>query len=104
MFGTLGSLFDIQFSHDDHYFLVGHRTASIGYDLKPNSEMHLPAKVKQLMADTFTFVGPAEIAGIDGFGKARKLVRAKLPSGDRVDEFSLLLMGKLNSPSKGNYL
>ncbi len=104
MFGTSASLFEIHFSPDDHYFLVGHRTAAIGYDLKTNSEMHLPAKVKQLMADTFTFVGPDEIAGIDGFGKARKLVRAKLPSGDRVDEFSLLLMGKLTSPSKGNYL
>src|SRR5258708_40145964 len=56
------------------------------------------------MADTFTFIGTDETAGIDGFGKARKLVRAKLPSGDRVDEFSLLLMGKLTSPSKGNYL
>lgn len=98
------SIFELRFSPDSRYFVVGHSTASLAYDLKSKTEVHLPSRIHELMAFTFAFISPEEIAGVVGGGNFGKLVRARFPSGEKIDEFKLPTYGHLYSTSQSNYL
>jgi WD40 repeat protein len=98
------NIFELRFSPDSRYFVAGHHSASLAYDLKASSEVHLPSRIHDLLAFTFAFVSPEEIAGVVGGGNFGKLVRARFPSGEKVDEFKLPAYGHLYSTSQSNYL
>jgi hypothetical protein len=104
VFGQSPDIFELRFSPDSRYFVVGHHTASLAYDLKSGAEVHLPSRIHELLAFTFAFVSPEEIAGVVGGGDFGKLVRARFPSGEKVDEFKLPAYGHLYSTSQSNYL
>lgn len=105
LLGLPGSLLELRFSPDSRYFLAGHRSYVLAYDLKSGSEMHLPSHIRELMADTFAFVSPEEIAGVVGAGTLfRNLMRARFPSGEKIDEFKFPIYGQLYSTSQSNYL
>ena len=104
VFGLSQHIFELRFSPDSRYFVAGHRTASLAYDLKSGAEVHLPSRIHEMLAFTFAFVSPEEIAGVVGGGDFGKLVRARFPSGDKVDEFKLPAYGHLYSTSQSNYL
>ena len=97
-------LFEIRFSPDGRYLLVGHRTFALAYDLKSGSEAHVSSHVKDLMQETFAFVSNEELAGMTGFGSSAKLVRVRFPTGEKVDEFKLPLYGNLYSTTQSKYL
>jgi WD40 repeat protein len=102
--GQPANIFELRFSPDSRYFVAGHHSASLAYDFKSGAEVHLPSRIHELLAFTFAFVSPEEIAGVVGGGKFGKLVRARFPSGEKVDEFSLPAYGHLYSTSQSNYL
>jgi WD40 repeat protein len=104
IFGQPTNILELRFSPDSRYFVVGHRTASMAYDLKARAEVHLPSRIHELLAFTFAFVSPDEIAGVVVGGKFGKLVRASFPSGEKIDEFQLPAYGHLFSTSQSNYL
>ncbi|HEX3585753.1 MAG TPA: M48 family metalloprotease [Candidatus Angelobacter sp.] len=104
LFGRPRNIFELRFSPDSRYFVIGHHTASLAYDLKAGAEVHLPSRVHEMLAFTFAFVSPDEIAGVVGGGNFGKLVRARFPSGDKIDEFKLAAYGHLYSTSQSNYL
>lgn len=104
LLGQPANIFELRFSPDNRYFVAGHHTASLGYDLKSSTEVHLPSRIHELLAFTFAFVSPDEIAGVVGGGNFGKLVRARFPSGEKVDEFKLPAYGHLYSTSQSNYL
>jgi WD40 repeat protein len=105
LLGQSTDIFELRFSPDSRYFVIGHRTVALAYDLKNNAEVHLPSRFHELLSFTFAFVSPDEIAGVvaDG-GNWDKLVRARFPSGDKIDEFKLGTYGNLYSTSQSNYL
>jgi len=102
--GQPPSIFELRFSPDSRYFVIGHRTSSLAYDLKNNAEVHLPSRIHELLSFTFAFVSPDEIAGVVGGGNVDKLVRAHFPSGEKIDEFNLGTYGNLYSTSQSDYL
>jgi WD40 repeat protein len=102
--GQPANIFELRFSPDSRYFVAGHHSASLAYDFKSGAEVHLPSRIHELLAFTFAFVSPEEVAGVVGGGKFGKLVRARFPSGEKVDEFSLPAYGHLYSTSQSNYL
>lgn len=102
--GQPTNIFELRFSPDSRYFVAGHHTASLAYDLKSGTEVHLPSRIHEMLAFTFAFVSPEEIAGVVGGGNFGKLVRARFPSGEKVDEFKLPAYGHLYSTSQSNYL
>jgi hypothetical protein len=102
--GQPSSIFELRFSPDSRYFVVGHHAASLAYDLKSKSEVRLPSRIHDMLAFTFAFVSPEEIAGVVGGGDFGKLVRARFPSGEKIDEFKLPAYGHLYSTSQSNYL
>lgn len=102
--GQPSSIFELRFSPDSRYFVVGHYTASLAYDLKSKAEVRLPSRIHEMLGFTFAFVSPEEIAGVVGGGSFGKLVRARFPSGDKIDEFKLPAYGHLYSTSQSNYL
>jgi WD40 repeat protein len=104
LIGQPASIFELRFSPDSRYFVAGHQTASLAYDLKSGTEVHLPSRIHELLAFTFAFVSPEEIAGVVSGGNFGKLVRARFPSGEKVDEFKLPAYGHLYSTSQSNYL
>jgi outer membrane protein assembly factor BamB len=91
-------IFDMKFSPDEHYFLAGHSSAFIAYDLQQRAEVSVSWRVRELGKITFAFVAPDEVAGLryDGF-KDMKLVRVGFPSGDKIDEFKVQADGWLSS-------
>ena len=102
--GQPSSIFELRFSPDSRYFVAGHYTASLAYDLKSKAEVRLPSRIHEMLGFTFAFVSPEEIAGVVGGGTFGKLVRARFPSGDKIDEFKLPAYGHLYSTSQSNYL
>src|SRR5262249_33162574 len=58
----------MRFSPDDHYFLIGHSQTVFGYDLQARAEIKLSGAIKQIMAYSFTFISPDEVAGYDPVG------------------------------------
>jgi WD40 repeat protein len=104
LFGEPTPILELRFSPDSRYFVVGHRTASMAYDLKAGAEVRLPSRIHELLAFTFAFVSEEEIAGVVVGGKFGKLVRAHFPTGQKIDEFDLPAYGHLYSTSQSNYL
>ena len=101
--GQPSSIFELRFSPDSRYFVAGHYAASLAYDLKSQAEVRLPSRIHEMLQFTFAFVSPEEIAGVVGGGDFGKLVRARFPSGDKIDEFKLPAYGHLYSTSQSNY-
>ena len=105
LLGLPVSLLELRFSPDSRYFLAGHRGSALAYDLKSGSEVHLPSHIRELMDDTFAFVSSEEIAGVVGAGAPfRNLMRARFPSGEKIDEFKFPIYGHLYGTSQSNYL
>src|SRR5258708_11574858 len=97
-------LFDLKFSPDDRYFVLGHRETTIAYDVKAGAEVHIPGKIAYFLRSTFAFVAPDEIAGIDVGARPPRLVRARFPSGEKIDDFQLNAYGSLSATHHSDYL
>jgi WD40 repeat protein len=96
--------FNLRFSPDSHYFVVGHAHAALGYDLQSRTEVKLPKKIKELMTYNFTFLAPDKLAGYDADSNPRKIVQARFPSGEVVDAFPSPGYGEFTAANKGNFL
>ena len=94
----------MHFSPDGRYFVAGHHGSTLAYDLQSGTEVHLPSRVQGLLANTFAFISPGQIAGVELSAGSIKLVRVRFPSGEMVDEFKLPTYGKLYSTTDSNYL
>ncbi|HKV92870.1 MAG TPA: M48 family metalloprotease [Candidatus Angelobacter sp.] len=103
-FGPLDIDIGMHFSPDSRYFVAGHHNSTLAFDLKSGTEVHLPSRVQWLLGNAFAFISPEEIAGVQFAGDSIKLVRARFPSGEKIDEFKLPAYGKLYSTTQSNYL
>jgi Peptidase family M48 len=97
-------LFNMGFSPDDHYFVIGHSHAAFGYDLKTKTEIDLPGRLRQIASYSFAFLAPDQVAGYEPLLGSRKIVLARFPSGEVTSSFPAPAVGELGAPSKGNYL
>src|SRR5258708_88786 len=97
-------LFDLKFSPDDRYFVLGHRETTIAYDVTAGAEVHIPGKIAYFLRSTFAFVAPDEIACIDVCARPPRLVRARFPSGEKIDHFQLNAYGSLSATHHSDYL
>ncbi len=105
LFGEMPSLFQMHFSPDGRYFLVGHGHSALGYDLTTHEEVKLARRIKELLASTFTFFSPDQIAAVEFHNSQQKIVRARFPSGDAIDEFPMqTTTGDIAPANKGDYL
>jgi WD40 repeat protein len=103
-FAPISGGFPMDFSPDDHYFLVGHENNGFAYDFKAGSEIAIARNVKELASLTFTFISPDEIAGYQ-FQKGHSTIAvARFPSGEIQNSFPWNFPGVLEAPKKGNYL
>jgi WD40 repeat protein len=91
-------IFDMKFSPDEHYFLAGHGSSFVAYDLQRRTEASVSWRVRELGQLSFTFVAANELAGLryDGVNDM-KVVRVGFPSGDKLDEFKVQADGWLSS-------
>jgi hypothetical protein len=99
-----GSLFNVLFSPDDRYFIVGNRESTLAYDLRTRTELNLPRGIRELASVSCTFLGPDTIVGYSYQKPGQHLVRMKFPSGELVEERIEQRLGKLRAPDKGDYL
>ncbi len=97
-------LFDLKFSPDGRYLAVGHRDTAFVYDFNTESELKIPIKMQNLMAGSFAFISPDEIAGLEFNGNSAKLIRARFPSGDKIGDFKFGADGWLSSTQSSNFL
>lgn len=105
LLGEHRRIFDMKFSPDDHYFVVGHNDAFFAYDLRDRAEFHPAGKVRGLSRISFAFTGPDEFAGLETYtDKELKLTRVHFVSGDKLDEFKVQADGWLSSTSNRDYL
>lgn len=98
------NLFNMGFSPDDQYFMIGHWQAKLAYDLKNRAEVKLHGKVKDIAGYNFTFLAPDELAGFDPQSNLNKILLARFPSGEVIDSFPAPGVRELGAPGKGNYL
>lgn len=96
--------FQMHFSPDGHYFVVGHVNSTLAYDLTTHSEVKLPGKIKHLLAGPFTFLSPDEIAGIEYQGSRREIDLARFPSGDPLGDLPAIGSGEMTAVAKGDYI
>ena len=104
LLGEPARLFQMHFSPDNRYFIVGHGHAVLALDLTTWQEVKLPKKLKELSAGLFTFAAADEVAAVEFQNNQQKIALARFPSGDVIDEFPFSDMGELVPASKGNYL
>ena len=97
-------IFEMHFSPDGHYFVVGHGHSSLGYDLQAHAEVKIGKKAKDLVLESFTFLSGDEIVGRDSGRYPPKIVRAHFPGGDVTDQFVLNAAGDFISVAGGEYV
>jgi WD40 repeat protein len=91
-------IFDMKFTPDEHYFMAGHGSAFLAYDLERKAEASVSWRVRELGHITFAFPAPDEIVGLRYDGRNDvKLVRLRFPNGDKLDEFKAQADGWLSS-------
>jgi WD40 repeat protein len=96
--------FNMSFSPDDRYFIASHEKTAFAFDLQGHVEIGLNNHVKEILVNSFTFLGPNEIAGYKYDNHGRSLVRLQFPSGEKIDSFVTSVEGGLAAPAHGNYL
>lgn len=97
-------MFNIGFSPDDHYFLLGHAQATLGYDLKNRTTIKLSGRLKDVAGYSFAFLAPDQVAGYEPTMGVRKIQIVRFPSGELVESFVAPAIGEIAAPGKGNYV
>ena len=96
-------LITMGFSPDGRYFLAGHGTNHLAYDLINHREVSVAGSVKNLTNLSFAFLGPDRIVGVNP-GSPEKSPVLRFPSGERLAEIRLGPGVKLRSATHGDYL
>jgi WD40 repeat protein len=102
--GDSFSIFNMQFSPDDHYFVVSHLGSALAVDLQTRNEMNLPRSVTEILGISFTFLGSDTIAGYGYRGSPGAVAQLKFPSGYLIGSHLEAAGGTLRAPDKGDYL
>lgn len=100
--------FQMQFSPDGRYFVIGSPDTAFAYDVQGKREVSLPGRIKHIVSSNFTFTANDAIAGFDR-EKPLKSQLARFPSGELIQEFPLevngfKLDGRLIAAPKGPYI
>jgi hypothetical protein len=107
---------NMDFSSDSRYFAAGQRSvaytglgmlvqevSSIAVDLGTRTQVSLRGPLKKMLASHFTFFGADKIIGPDR-DDPKKSVMVSFPAGEIVDQLPAVGTGKLDAPTRGNYL
>lgn len=97
-----GHLMAMRFSPDGRYFLAGHHGMRFAWDVNGRRELPLPGSIKDAVDQSFAFVGPDRIVGIDA--NARKSSLLSFPSGERLQQVVLAPSLDLSSATRGDYI
>jgi hypothetical protein len=97
------SLIPMEFSPDDHYFLAGHSSERVAYDLLNRRETSLPVSIMSHIADGFTFLGTDRIVLVDSRAPDKSPVLS-FPSGERLNQLRLAWGLTLRRVTRGDYL
>ncbi|HVO61084.1 MAG TPA: M48 family metalloprotease [Terriglobales bacterium] len=96
-------LLDMHFSPDGRYFLAGTLSAHFGWDVANRREMSLPESVKHATKESFAFLGPDRIVGIDTSTPAKSPI-LRFPSGDQIAQVRLGSGVRLRPVARGGYV
>jgi WD40 repeat protein len=91
------------FSPDGRYFLAGSHNQVLAYDLQQKREASLPGSIRNVVKNSFAFVGPDRIAGVDMYSADKSPV-LRFPQGNRVAELPLSNTTNLEPAAHGDYL
>jgi WD40 repeat protein len=97
-------LFNMGFSPDDHYFVMGHVQATLAYDLKTRTPIKLSGRLKDVAGYSFAFLAPDQVAGYEPAMGTRKIQVVRFPSGELIESFVAPAVGEIAAPGKGNYV
>lgn len=106
--------FNLGFSPDGHYFVLGSNKMAVAYDLQAHKEISVNHNVHRYTSSRFVFSRPETIIGLDSEHKDQAAVM-NFPSGDIVESFPLKANnqplvniygseGKLMPAARGPYL
>ena len=100
------------FSPDSRYFVAGqrgtdaYRTANfdnaLAVDLQSNAPIQLKGPIKTMIASGFAFIAADKMV-VSNRDDPKKSAIVNFPTGDIAEQFALPY-GKVDSPTKGNYL
>ncbi len=95
------SLFQLTFSPDGRYFLVGGQPHDVAFDVSSRSEVKLPDHMRQALRRQFVFLGADRGVVVDK-GHAEQSAIVGFPSGDVIR--TLTLGGRATAATRGDFV
>jgi hypothetical protein len=93
----------MQFSPDGRYFLAGHASNRLAYDMTKKQEVSLPRDIREHLASGFVFLTADKIVVVNGTSPASSAI-LRFPSGERIAQLPLALGLHLHAVARGEYL
>ena len=96
-------LVSMGFSPDGHYFVAGHFATHVAVDLRERKEISLPASIRDLVGNGFTFMGTDRMIAVDATSPGKSPM-VRFPSGERIDRLPLGAAVHLRAAAHGDYI
>ncbi len=93
-------LFNMSFTPDSRYFVMGHGEESAGYGLQSGSVLAIPPALREYLAGSFSFLSPDRMVAISATHAGRAGIVA-FPSGHLLSPATLA--GSVTAVSHGDY-
>src|SRR5258706_11774043 len=78
----------MEFSPDGHYFVASWGEGDFAYDLQLKRTVSLPGRIRNVLRNSFAFLGPDRIVGINPVSPQKSPV-LRFPGGERLLELPL---------------
>ena len=94
-------VFQLAFSPDGRFFIVGNATGEVIVDVAARAEAKLPGAIRRAFRQRFTFLGPDRVVSVDA-AVAEKSAIVHYPSGEPIGRVTL--GGKISAATKGDFV
>jgi WD40 repeat protein len=94
---------DMHFSPDGRYFVAGAWSAHFAWDVSDRRELSLPGSIRDVLKESFTFLDPGRIIGIETSSPAKSPI-LRFPTGERIGQIRLGNGIHLRAVTRGDYV
>ncbi len=91
---------EMHFSPDGRYFLAGAWGAHFAWDLSSQRELSLPGTIREVLKESFAFLGPDRITGIQTSAPEKSPI-LRFPGGERIGQLKFANGIRIRSVAKG---
>lgn len=95
-------LIEMRFSPDGQYFVAGANGAHFAWQLTTRREVPLPGPIKDVLKESFDFIGSDRLVGIDVSSPAKSFI-LRFPSGERLQQVRLANGIKVRAATHGDH-